>query len=78
MSSQYDGDTDIDIEVEIEAQIIANALLANASFIRQVTTLVLVELTRQARRQGNLLGKWAQKKVPAGVKNQITGTKHLN
>lgn len=79
MSFQTDDDaSQEDWTIEMSAKVIADALLASPSFIRQVATLVLVELTKQARRKGNVLGKWAQRTLPDSVKNQVPGTKHIS
>lgn len=79
MSFQTDSDTtDEQWTIEMSAKVIADALLSSPTFIRQVATLVLVELTKQARRKGNVLGKWAQRQLPDSVKNQVPGTKHIS
>lgn len=60
MSDQafYSGPTDVDIEIDLD--MIVDKIIANPRLLKKLAYAVLRELTKQARRTGNLFSIWAQ------------------
>lgn len=77
-SGQFESEVDTDMELILDVNSIADILAKNPAFIRAVAQLVTVEQTKQARRVGNLYGKYAQREVPVATQNQVPGTKRIN
>lgn len=70
----YHTNSDVDIEIndetEIEISQLVSALLGDTDFIQQVAIAVRNQLTKDARRMGNLYDKVAQKQPPLPSTNQ--------
>ena len=80
MSSQeFDGDADIDIETELVFdQVAFTQLLRTNPIARQIIQdIVREEQTKNVRRYGDALGKWAQKPTPVGVQPQPPATQRI-
>lgn len=59
--SSYNGELPTDIEIEIAIDVLATRLLADDKFIERVSAKVRKEMTKDARRLGNLFAQWAGK-----------------
>ena len=65
------------IEIEIDLQVMAIRLSKNPEFIQAVSIAVRDQLSKDARKMGNLLGTWAQKQ-PTPVVNPPKAVNRLN
>jgi hypothetical protein len=63
-------DIDLENEVELNLNDLVQALLGNTAFIQQVALAVRNQLTKDARRMGNIYGKNAQQQPPLPSTNQ--------
>ena len=59
-SQNLDGDIEINNEIVIDIDVLAKALLNDQGFIIAVAEAVRKQMTKDARRTGNLFGQWAQ------------------
>ena len=55
-----EGNDDIEVNIDIDIAQIREALARDQDFLRVVSDLVRIQLTKDARSMGNLFGKWAQ------------------
>jgi hypothetical protein len=54
-------DSDPEIHIEIDIETIVASLVKNEKFIDSVSSKIRKEMTKDARRLGNLFGPWAGK-----------------
>ena len=59
-SQNLDGDIEINNEIIIDIDMLAKALFNDQNFIIAVAEAVRKQMTKDARRTGNLFGQWAQ------------------
>lgn len=59
-SQNLDGDIEINNEIIIDIDVLAKALFNDQGFIIAVAEAVRKQMTKDARRTGNLFGQWAQ------------------
>ena len=59
-SQNLDGDIEINNEIIIDIDALAKALFNDQGFIIAVAEAVRKQMTKDARRTGNLFGQWAQ------------------
>lgn len=49
------------LEINVDIGAVASALVADSGFIEAVSSKIRKEMTKDARRLGNLFGQWAGK-----------------
>lgn len=57
----WNGEAADEINIEISIEMLATRLLADEKFIERVSGKVRKEMTKDARRLGNLFAQWAGK-----------------
>ena len=62
----------LDIEVEIDLAVLVRKLATDPTFIKLVSEAVRVQQSKDVRKIGNNLGKWAQKQpAPKTTRNRL-------
>ena len=69
---------DFEVSVEFDLIELKDMLVKDPAFIRAVANAVRTDLTKDARRMGDLLGKWAQRPIPVAAQPQTPGTNRLS
>ncbi len=69
---------DFDVDVDFDLSELKDMLVKDPAFVRAVAIEIRTELTKDVRRTGDLLGKWAQRSVPVAAQVQTPGTNRIS
>ena len=69
---------DFEVSVDFDLSALRDMLVKDPAFIRSVAVEIRTQLSKDVRRTGDSLGKWAQRPVPVAAQVQTPGTNRIS